>query len=266
MADKKLPYYRMYPADAETDENFRLLTDEELGFYWRCLNASWNNTGLPEDPEMRARSLRTERSEADRKWVSVVRCFDLQSGRYVNGRQEKERALALQKSTINAAAGKASAERRFNARSTPVEQQEPVEQRAYDSDASSIQGTVVSSVARSIERTEHLVKTPKRKAGDFVSPAQASAFAEFWSEYPLKKAKPNAQKAYVKSVRTTKQHRDVMAGLRGQVPGMLAADPQHRPHPATWLNGRRWEDEIESEQETEDARLDRIVKEMEASR
>lgn len=264
MADKKLPYYRMYPADAETDENFRLLTDEELGFYWRCLNASWNNTGLPEDPEMRARSLRTERSEADRKWVSVVRCFDLQSGRYVNNRQEKERALALQKSIINAAAGKASAERRFNACSTPVEQQEPVEQRAYDSDASSIQRTVVLPVVSSIQRTV-TTRSPKKPI-PFKTTLQATAFAEFWEVYPFRKSKPAAIKAYKAQVKSTGEHRVMLAGLRDRLEGLLASTPGYEPHPSTWLNNRRWEDENRSAEETEDARLDRIVKEMEASR
>jgi hypothetical protein len=89
----------------------------------------------------------------------------------------------------------------------------------------------------------HLIEKPKkRKAGEFVSPAQAEAFAEFWGLYPKKVAKPNAQKAYIKAILTTKQHKAVMDGLRTQLAGLLARDAEHRPHPASWLNARRWED------------------------
>lgn len=144
---------------------------------------------------------------------------------------------------------------------TPVTPSNDIEE-AEGEEESSIQGVVVLPVARIIERTEHLIKKEKRKAGDFVSPAQATAFAEFWSEYPLKKAKPNAQKAYVKAILTVKQHAAVMGGLRAQLPGMIAEEPRHRPHPASWINARRWEDEIDSIVETEDQRLDRAVKEL----
>jgi DNA-directed RNA polymerase specialized sigma24 family protein len=41
---------------------------------------------------------------------------------------------------------------------------------------------------------------------------------------------------------TTKQHKAVMDGLRTQLAGLLARDADHRPHPASWLNARRWED------------------------
>lgn len=98
---KALPYYKMYPADAETDENFRAMTDEELGFYWRCLNHCWINGSLPADPEERARVMRTPQEIADRLWKRVGKCFvefAEDSIRVVNRRQEKEREEARSKS------------------------------------------------------------------------------------------------------------------------------------------------------------------------
>ncbi len=101
---KALPYYKMYPADAETDENFRAMNDTELGFYWRCLNHAWINGSLPADPENRARTLRTTRRTADKLWDRVGKCFietEDDHLRLVNRRQEEERDRAISKSEKN---------------------------------------------------------------------------------------------------------------------------------------------------------------------
>lgn len=65
-------------------------------------------------------------------------------------------------------------------------------------------------------------------------------FLQFWKAYPVKKAKGAAFKAW-KRIPASEYHA-VIAGAT-----FYAADPnrEHRftKHPATWLNGRCWEDE-----------------------
>jgi uncharacterized protein YdaU (DUF1376 family) len=98
---KKLPYFKWYPGDAETDENFKSMDDAEIGFYMRCLNHAWLNGGLPADPGDRARALRSPRKYCDSQWGRVGRCFelDMEDGeRLVNRRQEEERSKAETKS------------------------------------------------------------------------------------------------------------------------------------------------------------------------
>ncbi|UCV01745.1 hypothetical protein [Dechloromonas denitrificans] len=70
-------------------------------------------------------------------------------------------------------------------------------------------------------------------------------FTNFWQQYPKKVAKPQALKAWRKIKPTGQTLADLMAGLESQKAG-----EQWRkdgglfiPHPASWLNGRRWEDE-----------------------
>ena len=64
-------------------------------------------------------------------------------------------------------------------------------------------------------------------------------FDKFWADYPRKRAKPAAQRAWEKI--KPSERLDVMEGLARAVQsrqwkaGII-------PHPATWLNGRRWED------------------------
>lgn len=74
----------------------------------------------------------------------------------------------------------------------------------------------------------------------------ATGFAEFWSAYPLKKAKATAEKAWAK----LKPSADLQAAILSAIAAhKLSADwqrdgGQYIPHPTTWLNQRRWEDEV----------------------
>ena len=75
-----------------------------------------------------------------------------------------------------------------------------------------------------------------------------TGFSDFWQSYPRKTAKPVAQKAYAKALKTV-THDDIMFGLSQQLPGMdakkQAGDAAFIPHPSTWLNQQRWEDDPE---------------------
>jgi hypothetical protein len=66
-----------------------------------------------------------------------------------------------------------------------------------------------------------------------------SEFETFYSTYPRKVSKTNAEKAWKKQKCVLSE---VMPALQKQM--KLWTDPQFIPHPATWLNGRRWEDEV----------------------
>ena len=68
-------------------------------------------------------------------------------------------------------------------------------------------------------------------------------FATFWQQYPKKVAKPQALKAW------KKQKPDLAACLAALSVAKASAEwqkdrGQFIPHPATWLNARRWEDEV----------------------
>ena len=71
-------------------------------------------------------------------------------------------------------------------------------------------------------------------------------FPKFWKLYPNKKGKAAAEKAWKKLKITGDLFALITSGLAKQV---VCADwtkdsGQFIPHPATWLNGKRWEDEI----------------------
>lgn len=96
-----LPYFRWFPADAQTDQNYSAMTDAELGFFHRCLNQSWINNGIPEDLNELARTMRVKRSYLDKIWTRVGMRFEPSTnypGKLVNPRQESERCYATTKS------------------------------------------------------------------------------------------------------------------------------------------------------------------------
>lgn len=72
------------------------------------------------------------------------------------------------------------------------------------------------------------------------------SFDEWWSLYPRKKARPKAQLAYAKALAKI-DATGLLAALRSQRPDMIAriarGEAQYVPHPTTWLNGERWNDE-----------------------
>lgn len=73
------------------------------------------------------------------------------------------------------------------------------------------------------------------------------AFADFYSKYPKKKARPEAERAWKKI--DPKEHQAIMDGLeRAKQSQDWAKDGgKYIPFPATFLNGRRWEDEYSVE-------------------
>lgn len=73
-------------------------------------------------------------------------------------------------------------------------------------------------------------------------------FAKFWSLYPNKKGKAHAEKSWKKLKVADDLFVLIEAGLAKQVvcPEWTKDGGQFIPHPATWLNGKRWEDEVKS--------------------
>ena len=73
--------------------------------------------------------------------------------------------------------------------------------------------------------------------------ARGAGFEEFWKAYPKKKAKHDAMKAFEK---VTVPLETLLQALEQQKKSTdwQKENGQFIPHPATWLNGKRWEDQL----------------------
>lgn len=223
---KALPYFKWYPGDAETDENFKAFTDAELGFYMRCLNHAWINGGLPPDPALRARSLRVSQKYHDQKWAAVAKCFMLSEDaqRFLNPRQEKERSEALSKSIK---ATKAVLKRYEKATNVPTDVTPRALARA-ESESDYGSESVVVEVLK------------EKKEED-------PGFEEFWSHNWRTAGKKPARLSWRKHATSNEKRAVILAAVQRAKPGYMQRELEKRPHMATWLNQERYNDEPESE-------------------
>lgn len=72
-------------------------------------------------------------------------------------------------------------------------------------------------------------------------------FAAFWAEYPRHVAKATAVRSWQKINPDASLQESIMDGLRRQKDSVQwqRDGGKYIPHPSTWLNQRRWEDEVE---------------------
>ena len=78
-------------------------------------------------------------------------------------------------------------------------------------------------------------------------------FATFWEVYPNKKAKEAARKSFLKLKPDTALLAEMLKAIEIQkaTPQWLKDDGQYIPMPSTWLNQKRWEDEIKTQSKQE---------------
>lgn len=88
----------------------------------------------------------------------------------------------------------------------------------------------------------------KNPCSPSASESSDDGFASFWEQYPKKVAKPQALKAWKKITPRGGLLADLFTGLERQKASAnwLKDGGQYIPNPATWLNGRRWEDEVDA--------------------
>lgn len=84
----------------------------------------------------------------------------------------------------------------------------------------------------------------EQKASARAARSVGPQFEVFWETYPRKVAKADAEKAWRKIDPDQPLFEQIMSGLRLAVDsaGWRKDNGQFVPHPATWLNGKRWTD------------------------
>lgn len=72
------------------------------------------------------------------------------------------------------------------------------------------------------------------------------SFDEFWKVYPNRKNKSKAEAAWKKIKMTPELYGEIMRSLAVQVRShaWTKSNGEFVPHPTTWLNGKRWQDEV----------------------
>jgi hypothetical protein len=79
---------------------------------------------------------------------------------------------------------------------------------------------------------------------------EPDGFDAFWAAYPNKRSKQDASKAWAKLKPSEALRGTIHAALQVQAKSAswLKDGGQFVPHAATWINGKRWADELDSQQ------------------
>lgn len=149
------------------------------------------------------------------------RFFNAVDGGFSNDRCDKEISHYQDKKEQASNAGKASAAKRSNARSTPVEKNATDVQPSQE------------------PLTKNQTNTPKPPTGVEVR------FEQFWKTYPRKVGKDAAMRAFAKRKPDADLLAEMLAAIGEQArsAAWVKDGGQFIPHPSTWLNEGRWQDE-----------------------
>jgi len=112
-------------------------------------------------------------------------------------------------------------------------------------------------VGDSVSHTESDKQTPvsspsrrerklTRRDGIPPDPAQVAAFTQFYTAYPRHVARQAAERAWLLLSPNPELQVLIMAAVARYAAEVQNSEPKFIQHPAKWLSGRRWEDEVQS--------------------
>jgi uncharacterized protein YdaU (DUF1376 family) len=217
----KLAYFPFYPDDWISSPKVMLMTMERRGIYITLLAHAWNFPGgaLPEDMSILQRFCHGAR----RKNIEYVleTCFERRGHEgggvaWTNPRLLHERSRSIVKHE------KASESVKYTKR--------------YINKQSNDNQTIIERLSNQNQNQNQNYKEPKTNV----------SFDAFWSAYPRHVAKVQAQKAWNKiSPDDGLLHKILTSIEKYKTTDQWKKDNgKFIPHAATWLNQRRWEDEI----------------------
>jgi uncharacterized protein YdaU (DUF1376 family) len=224
-------WFPLYVGDYLSDTGH--LSTSEHGAYLLLLMHQWRHGCVPSDEKQLSKITRQPLHDWRRMSETILAFFAMEEGgaAYVQGRLERERAKADEyaarrtEKARKAATSRWKADAPSNAPSMPVASSEHVPSNAWrcPTQPQPQEDTSLRSVSLSrASRTTH------------------PDFADFWAAYPRKAGKGAAEKAFAAAIAKGATVAEIAAGLNRQA---WPADPQFIPHPATWLNQRRWQDD-----------------------
>lgn len=103
--------------------------------------------------------------------------------------------------------------------------------------------STAETLTNQVRNTDTRVTRTIRNQKDISHSADDPDFTAFWSAYPRKVAKPAALKAW-RSAKSRPPLADLLAALDRHKGSEQWQAARFVPHPATWINGQRWDDQL----------------------
>jgi uncharacterized protein YdaU (DUF1376 family) len=206
------------------------LTVLEHGAYLLLLMQAWTRKGvLPHDEKRLAALARC----SPRQWAecreAVLAFFEKDDEGYRNKRLDRELARASAISEERRKAGATGAAKRWAKDAKPV--------------ANAMANAMAEPSQPEWQNDAQLHLQPqlqkKVRPTPSESPSSGVDFDDFWAAYPRKVGKDAARKAFASALKRASVA-DIAAGLNA---ARWPSERQFIPHPATWLNAGRWQDD-----------------------
>jgi uncharacterized protein YdaU (DUF1376 family) len=233
------------------------LNAEEHGAYILLLMHQWRNGLLPDDDYALSAIARVSTKNWCRYVGPKLRVFfTIVPGGYLSQKRlAEEREKVMQVSEKRGKAGKLGGEAKArnggNGSTNGSEEASKEDSKPLANAKQNASKTVANGYQNPRQLQSHLPKEEERKKEsrslrsldqipenrDKIS---KNGFDAWWTEYPRKVGKGRAEKAYAKAVTAGASEGDLLIAVRRQ---SWPSDPQFTPHPATWLNDRRWLDD-----------------------
>lgn len=99
-----------------------------------------------------------------------------------------------------------------------------------------------------ITKIDFSKKNISTSRANLAHPNDTPFFLAFWHAYPRHVGKGAARSAFIKAMKICDGDTIIQAAIKyAKHCDEMGTDRQFIPHPATWLNAERWEDDLESE-------------------
>ncbi len=267
------PAFQFYPKDFLTSIGQASMSCAEAGAYMRLLCHCWLEGSIPDDPVACARLVGTTPRQMTRMWPILAARFQPVNGVLRHRRLDLERQKQETFRALQQCKGKAGARKRWRKTVTSDSRghASAIAEAIPDDGSSSSSSSSISDlhpsgnkqesgathpppsvsparVAAALDHAQtngHAVAATRQKVRTTLGVLQAG-FDEFWAHWPRHVDKHAAENAWRKLKPTVTLTDLIVQAVDNQKASTewLRDGGRFIPYPATWLNGRRWDDEI----------------------
>jgi uncharacterized protein YdaU (DUF1376 family) len=239
----KPPSFQFYPDSWLSSQDIMLMTPAQEGAYIRLLSIAWlsEDCGLPDDDEALARLSRLGEEWFKGGYNLVKTKFQPKGNRLYNLRLLEERKKQEQWREKSVEGGKKSAKSRWG-------HKKRINKGGYQMVTECLQPNCNPSSPSSLKELPPI--SPAQKAS--CSPEKGVSdvlFQEFWKAYPKKIGKPKAESAFMRETKKAGVADLILADVKRRLASdeqWLRDGGQFIPHPTTYLNNHRWEDQVDT--------------------
>jgi uncharacterized protein YdaU (DUF1376 family) len=228
-----LPFMPMYWGDYWRDTGH--LSDEEHVAYLKLISHYWQHESLPDDDARLARIA----GRGQQEWQAMrgtLQAFFVDGWKHNRIEKELVKQKAVRQVSVDRATKAANA--RWNAPSIPQ--------------ASSEQ---CSTNANQNHSHNHIQNNNHNHNKIIKRSTSLADFDRFWSCYPKRVGKGSAEKAWQKALSIASA--DEIISVVEVYP--WGDDKQFIPHPATWLNQKRWQDDLTASKSRLESQAERLL-------